>query len=157
MNLDALGGKWFNSAYHLHSLSKLVHDACNIYGFSQMVQAPTRIQYNDVSGTTSTSCIDHVYTNNQFRCSKVSVIPFGNSDHDLISYVRYSKEPPAPARTIRRRSYKNFVAEDFIADLTNSNWYLVYSSQDVDTAVERFTALFNEALDHHAALITYQQ
>ena len=99
-----------------------------------------------------------MYTlNNQFRCSKVSAIPFGNSDHDLISYVRYSKEPPAPARTIRRRSYKNFVAEDFIADLTNSNWYLVYSSQDVDTAVERFTALFNEALDHHAPLITYQQ
>ena len=32
-------------------------------------------------------------------------------------YTRYSKGPPMPARTIRRRSYKTFDEEAFVADL----------------------------------------
>ena len=157
MNLDSLDGRWFSQTYHLHSLAKVLHEACNIIGMSQLVKLPTRFQYNSVAGTTSISCIDHVYSNNRFRCSDVSIIPFGNSDHNMISFVRYSKEPPAVARTICRRSYKNFVPDDFLAQLSCIDWSPVYYSQDVDEAVDNFTRNFKNILDQHAPLITFQQ
>ena len=111
MNLDALDNRWLRTDYYLVSLSKLVQTSCNLGNFIQLVTAPTRFQYNSVRGTTASLCIDHVYTNTKFRCSSVSVVPFGNSDHDVIGYTRYTKVPPSPARTIRKRSYKNFVQE----------------------------------------------
>ena len=92
------------------------------------------------------SCIDHVNTNQKFRCSSVTVSPFGNSDHELISYIRVSKEPPCPSRVIRRRTYKNFVKDDFLRDLSKINWSPVYSCQDVDIAVQIFTSIFKEVL-----------
>ena len=109
MNLDVLRGKWLESSYHLVSLSRMVQSTCNLGNFSQLVSTPTRSQFNRVTGVTDISCIDHVYTNYKYRCSDISVISFGGSDHDLIGYTRYSKDPPVPARTIRRRSYKTFV------------------------------------------------
>ena len=82
--------------------------------------------------------------------------PFGNSDHDLIGYVRFSKDPPTPARTIRKRSYKNFNEKDFLSHLRQVDWSAVYYCQDVDLAVETFTSLFKNVLDEHAPWVLYQ-
>ena len=60
---------------------------------------------------------------------------FGHSDHDVIGYTRYSKEPPSPAKTIRKRSYKKFLPEKFLHDLKKANWVNVYQNVDVDFAV----------------------
>ena len=87
MNLDSLNDKWLNPKYYLFSLSTLVEETCNLNHFYQLVKQPTRVQFDSVKNSTSVSCIDHVYSNARFRCSKVDVLPFGNSDHDLISYV----------------------------------------------------------------------
>ena len=156
MNLDCLNEKWLSPTYHLYTLSKLVQEACDKGNFSQLVKDVTRYQNNKVTGTTSMSCIDHVYTNQKFRCSSVTVSPFGNSDHELISYIRVSKEPPCPSRMIRRRTYKNFVKDDFLRDLSKINWSPVYSCQDVDIAVQIFTSIFKEVLNLHAPWISYQ-
>lgn len=98
MNLDALENRWSEPSYHLYSLSKLVHAACNFGNFSQIVKTPTRVQQNSVAGTTSISTLDHVYTNRKFRCSDISVYPFGNRNHDLVGYIRITKEPAAPSK-----------------------------------------------------------
>ena len=135
----------------------MVQTACTLGNFTQLVKVPTRFQFNRVTGQTSISCLDHVYTNYKFRCSDVNVSSFGNSDHQLISYIRYSKDPPEPARTIKRRSYKNFVVTDFLKDLGQVDWLPVYLALDVDLAVSIFTGLFKEVLDLHAPWITYQQ
>ena len=150
MNLDALNGKWLDNSYHLVSLSRMVQAACNLGNFCQLVSVPTRFQFNRVRGETEISCIDHIYTNCKFRCSEVNVIPFGGSDHDLLMYLRYSKDPPDPARTIRRRSYKTFVADNFLADLSKVDWTEVYTCQDLDVAVDTFTRNFREVLNPHA-------
>ena len=86
--------------------------------------------YNSVTNTLEVSCIDHVYTNKKYKCSKPSVIPFGASDHDLISYTRYSKEHPTNGGTIKKRSYKNFTKEKFVTDLQNIDWTPVLSCPD---------------------------
>ena len=103
------------------------------------------------------SCIDHVYTNAKFRCSDPEVITFGDSDHDIISYTRYSKNPPVPARIVCRRSYKNFDRVAFKADVEKVDWSDVYSCTDVDTATECFTRRFRYILNVHAPWVRVQQ
>ena len=104
--------------YHLSSLAEMVLSACNVGNFCQVVKEPTRFQFDSVNNRVQISCIDHVYTNHEFRCSKVDIIPFGNSDHNAVCYVRYAKDPVLPVRTIKRRSYENFNLNDFLADLS---------------------------------------
>ena len=157
MNLDSLDGRWLRPDYHLLSLSRLVQDCSNVNNFSQLVMEATRVQFNSVQNTTAISCIDHVYTNTKYRCSSVSVTPFGNSDHDLISFCRYSKEPPAPSRTIRKRSYKNFNEEKYLDDLSQVDWSDVLQCDDLDTATEMFTRKLKYVLNVHAPWIIFQQ
>ena len=157
MNIDAYNGRWYNKSYHLNSLAELVHSSCSINNLSQLVKEPTRYQFNSVTGQTSFSCIDHAYTTHEFRCSKVTTIPFGNSDHNALSYTRFAKDPKLPVRTIRRRSYKGFVLQDFLTDLRNVDWTVVYACYEVDAAVETFSLLFKTVLDRHAPFVTFQQ
>ena len=157
INLDCLGGRWLDPGYHLLSISRLVQDTCNTHNFSQLVKEPTRMQHNSVQNRTEISCIDHVYTNVKYRCSDVTVSPFGNSDHDMISYTRYNKEPPAPAQTIRKRSYKNFVEEKYLADLAQIDWNDVLCCGDLDMATEILTKKLRYVLNVHAPWIIFQQ
>ena len=75
----------------------------------------------------------------------------------MLVYTRYTKDPPDPARTIRRRSYKTFVADSFLADLSQVDWTEVYTCQDLDLAVDTFTRKYREVLNQHAPWIVYQQ
>ena len=156
MNLDYRKETWLQPSYRLCSLTRLVQNTCNSNNFSQLVTQPTRSMYNSVTGITEVSCIDHVYSNARHKCSTPSVTVSGASDHDIVSYVRYSKDPPNPARTVRRRSYKNFIIADFIADISAVNWSDVYTAVDVDTATEIFTAKFKHILNQHAPWIVFQ-
>ena len=157
MNLDCWKDRWLSANYNLRTLSKLVLEMCNSNNFSQLVTSPTRAQYDSVRKVTDISCIDHVYSNAKFRCSKVAVIPFGNSDHDIISYVRFAKGPPEPSKTIIKRSYKSLSQDNFLADLAKVNWSPVYGCLDVDSAVNTFTAIFSGILDIHAPWIKFQK
>ena len=157
MNLDSLGGRWLQADYNLLSLSRLVQNICNANNFSQHVTEPTRVQHNSVTNITAVSCIDHLYCNVQYRCSKVTVISAGTSDHDMISYTRLSKEPPTPARTIRKRSYKTFSTEKYLEDLSKVNWEDVYTCDDVDTAASILTRKVCYVLNVHAPWVQFQQ
>ena len=83
--------------------------------------------------------------------------PFGASDHDIIGYIRYTKVPPAPSRTIRKRSYKDFSQEEFLEDLRKVDWTGVYVCQDVDDAAAALIRKFVDVLNYHAPWIVYQE
>ena len=51
------------------------------------------------------------------------------------------------------RSYKDFIKEDFISDLTMVDWTEVLVCIDLDQAVELFTRKFREVLNIHAPWI----
>ena len=156
MNLDYLPTRWLQPSYRLHSLTRLVQNVCNAYNFSQLVTVPTRLMYNSISNLTEVSCIDHIFCNFKHKCSTPRVIVCGASDHDILSYVRYSKGPPLPGRTMRRRSYKNFVKENFLADLAAIDWSDVLTTDDLDHAVDLLTQKLNCVLNHHAPWILFQ-
>ena len=155
MNLDYLPTKWLQPSYRLYSLTKLVNSTCNAYNFSQLVQEPTRVMFNSVANTTEVSCIDHVYSNYRHKCSPPRVIVSGASDHDILSYIRYSKGPSVPSRTIRRRSYKHFVEADYLADLGAVDWTDVLVTTDLDKAVDILTNKLNFILNQHAPWILF--
>ena len=84
-------------------------------------------------------------------------IPFGDSDHDLIQYTRYSKNPPSSARVVLKRSYKEFDKEVFMQDVASTDWSEVYSCDDVDIATECFTRKFRYILNVHAPWVRVQE
>ena len=134
-----------------------MQDICNTKNLFQLATAPTRVQYNSVQNSTEISCIDHIYTNAKHRCSNIVIISAGCSDHDIISYTRYSKEPPSPARTIRKRSYKNFEPVKYLEDLAAVDWNDVLAEDDVDTATDILTRKIQSILNVHAPWVCYQQ
>ena len=157
MNIDCLEDRWQDSKYSLVTLGRMVIQCCNSNNFSQMVDQVTRVQHNSSKGETATSCIDHVYCNAKYRMSKVKVLPFGGSDHDVIIYTRYSKVPKPPSRTIRKRSYKHFKKEDYIRDVSSIDFTDVFIATDVDEAADILTEKLVQVLNVHAPWIIYQQ
>ena len=157
MNLDCLNERWLQSDYNLVTLSRLVQNCCNMNNFNQLVKEPTRIQCNSIQNTTSISCIDHIYTNVKHRCSPVTITPCGTSDHDMISYTRYSKEPHSPPRTIRKRSYKHFVEEKYLEDLAKVKWDDILCCTDLDMATDLLTRKLKYVLNVHAPWVIFQQ
>ena len=156
-NLDCYNGKWLHPKYSLRSLAKMVNERCNVKNMSQLVDKITRIQYNSISRELSSSCLDHVYSNAVFRLSDVRVVSTGSSDHDAIVYTRYAKVPPPPRRTIRKRSYKNFVEADFIKDVASLDFGDIYMCRDVDYAANLLTSKLLEVLNIHAPWIIFQE
>ena len=156
MNIDIHNGRWLEANYPLLTLSKLVQSACSVSNFSQLVSGITRTQYNSVSNITDMSCIDHIYCNYRHRCSGVSIITNGASDHDQLSYTRFSKAPPCPARIIRKQSYKKFEKKAFIEDMKKVDWAEVYTCRDVDKAAEVFGGKFRYVLNKHAPWVKIQ-
>ena len=75
----------------------------------------------------------------------------------MVSYCRYSKEPPTPAKTIRKRSYKEFLPEKYLEDLSKINWDDVLCCDDLDVATELFTRKIRYVLNVHAPWIIFQQ
>ena len=157
VNIDVYEGRWLRPDYHLITLSRMIKNFCHLHNFYQLVCGITRSQYNSVSNTTEVSCIDHIYTNAKFRCSEPSVISFGDSDHDLLKYVRFSKLPPVPTRVICKRSYKKFDKSAFLHDVSLIDWSDVFSCSDVDKATVLFTQKFRYVLNIHAPWVRIQQ
>ena len=157
MNLDSLKGRWLDPGYPLVTLARMVVDCCNASNLTQMVDSITRMQYNSVEKKTSVSCIDHLYCNAKYRISPIKILTCGASDHDALSYIRYSKEPTAPPRTIRKRSYKNFNQQLYLEDVSAIDFRGVYSCLEVDEAASLLTQKLVDVLDRHAPWIVYQQ
>ena len=157
MNIDLYQEKWLQSDYPLISLSKLLKNFCHSNNFHQLVKGITRVQHNSVNNSMEVSCIDHVYTNAKFRCSDPEIIGFGDSDHDLVKYLRFAKVPAAPTRIIKKRSYKKFDRDAFLQDVASVDWFDVFSCSDVDIAAEVFTNKFKYILNMHAPWVQFQQ
>ena len=157
MNLNSYQDVWLNPDYHLYSLSQLVQHVCNTNNLSQLVKDITRAQYNSVANKTDLSCIDHIYSNVKFKCSKPEVLSFGGSDHDIIGIIRLQKEPPQPAQTVRKRSYKTFVKQNFLDELSSVDWTDVLTCVDLDNAVAIFTSKFKNVLNKHAPWVIFQR
>ena len=74
----------------------------------------------------------------------------------LISAVRHSKAIKSSPKYIRKRCYKYFDSDLFIARVQQLSWLDVYLSEDADEAVGLFTNKITDMLEDMAPMRTIQ-
>ena len=113
---------WHEATYNNEhkELSNIVIEFMLEESVVQLVEDYTRSE--NVNNVIQKSCIDHIYTNIPQKCNKPSVEALGNSDHMLIEVLKYTKELRTKPNTIKKRSYKNFCEQDFLADVDNEDF-----------------------------------
>jgi hypothetical protein len=121
----------------------------SLFGLVQLVKSPTRI-----TPTTST-LIDHIYTNKPKAVSDVGVSNLSVSDHYPV-VCSWSSKLPKPKKndhtTITYRTFKHFSKDEFLFDLENTPFNDVLLSYDPNTALSIWYSLFLKVLNKHAPL-----
>ena len=80
----------------------------------------------------------------------------GRSDHFGVTVVKYSRELKTCPKVSKRRSYKNFNKEAFLADIARTNFDQIFIEKCIDAATVMFTNIYNSVLDRHAPVKTVQ-
>ena len=104
----------------------------DLFGLAQLITSPTR------TTPTSTSLIDHIYTNNPCAVVTTDVSDLSISDHNPISCTRSIKLPKPEPRghtQISFRSFKHFNQNAFFADLTCTPFDNVHQHKDPNEAL----------------------
>ena len=155
-NLDFL--KWTredlpsnDSTYRLKSLIELLFNQIIPHGVTQLVTVPTRSWPGQPEAG-----LDHIYSNKPDKLSEVFAEYAGGSDHKLIKVIRYAKSIKKKVRYVRKRSFKNFDSEKFLAAVRQISWWDVYMCQDAEVAAELLTSKLTAVLDAMAPIKTIQ-
>ena len=138
-----------NQTSRLRSLIEALFSRILPHGVSQLVTGPTR----HFPGQKSTG-LDRFYSNKPQKLSDVQTQHCGGSDHMLIFAVRYSRVVKTSAIYVRKRAYKNFDPEQFIAAVQQLNWLDLYLCSDVNQAVQLLSDKLTFILDVMAPLRT---
>ena len=93
------------------------------------------------------SGLDHHWTNRPDKLSEVMALTVGQSDHKLITSVRYAKVVQTSQKFIKKRTYKKFDERKFLGEIEKVQWWPVYSCDDVDDALALFTSKITNILD----------
>ena len=57
---------------------------------------------------------------------------------------------------MKKRSYKTFKEEDFIAEIQNTDFSAVTNEDDIEIAAEKFSEIHGKVLDNHAPIKIFQ-
>ena len=132
-----------------YALSSKIKDLCSSLSLKQLIEEPTRVTPH------SSTLLDLIMTNS-VNISKAGVIDPGVSDHSLIYVIRKFKRPKGEPKIIRVRSFKNFVDDDFLRDLRNSDWSYFLNFTDLDQSCDIFNSIVTTVADKHAPFVTHK-
>ena len=121
-------------------------------GFSQMVCEPTR------ETATSSTLIDHIYTNFDENIAHVHVCKISISDHYAVFGNRKLNNcaKSNTHQTITYRSFKNFDENRFISDLYEVPWETIEHFDNINEIVEVWNYMFLEVVNKHAPLKSHR-
>ena len=127
---------------------KHYQDTFHSFGCNQIIQNATRVC------STSSTLLDHLYTNNAQNDINSRILLSDLSDHfPIITAVSGLKPLSKMCSSFFIRDSKNFVADDFLTDLNNemlSN--LSTNNDDLNTMCSNFIEIFLKTLNVHAPL-----
>ena len=132
-----------------YALSSKIKDLCSSLSLKQLIEEPTRVTPH------SSTLLDFIMTNS-VNISKAGVIDPGVSDHSLVYVIRKFKRPKGEPKIIRVRSFKNFVDDDFLRDLRNSDWSYFLNFTDLDQSCDIFNSIVKTVADKHAPFVTHK-
>jgi hypothetical protein len=119
----------------------------SIYGLNQLVNEPTRVT------PTSSTLLDHIYTNNDNKIVNVRLSDVSVSDHSatMCTWLCKSlKTKKASHTTIVYRCFKKFDQNKFLSDLNCADFSAVYSCSTPNDAVSMWYNIFLPIVDKHA-------
>ena len=120
-----------------------------LFGLAQLIASPTR------TTPTSTSLIDHIYTNNPSAVVTTNVSDLSISDHNPISCTRSIKLPkpePKGHTHVSFRSFKHLNQNAFFADLICTPFDNVHQQKDPNEALAVWHELFMDVVNRHAPI-----
>ena len=118
---------------------------------SQLVDTPTRVT------ETSSTLIDHAYSNKPENIADIFVPSYSISDHYPVCLTRKlsnKKESDNQHKTISFRNMKHFDSSKCLEDLNAQPWQLLNMFENPNDALDFFMQLFETLLDKHAPKIT---
>ena len=121
------------------------------HSVSQCVTVPTRVMRGQPENG-----IDLFYTNRPEKQSAIQTQFCGGSDHKLILATRFSKVIRKNVRYVKKRSYKNFDPNRFLAEVEKIRWWDIYQCESVDAAAQLFSEKLTRILDQLAPIKTVQ-
>ncbi|XP_062601194.1 uncharacterized protein LOC134262888, partial [Saccostrea cucullata] len=118
--------------------------------FSQLITAATRVT------NTSSTLIDHFYTNKPDNMCEVNVPFIAISDHYPICATRKTKcmQQKGKHVEIEYRDFKKFDENKFLHDLKDVDFNNLLQMHDPNEILTEFYDLFNSILDQHAKVKT---
>ena len=119
----------------------------SLYQFDQLIDEPTR----NITGTSAT-LIDLILTNKEENISKSGVIHLGLSDHSMIFAIRKHCIPKSRENVKYIRNFKNFNANDFLTDLSQTPWENIAQYDNPNVCWRVWYSLYLQVLDRHAPL-----
>ena len=134
----------------LESNSRSLIGITELYGLHQLISEPTRIT------ETSSTMIDHIFTNtpDKIVCSGVSHVDI--SDHSLIYAFRKLSTGlhNKGHSTVNYRKFKNFNSESFRSDIFSQNWDVIRAYNNPNDMWRVWKTTFNNVVEMHAPLRT---
>ena len=156
MNLDFM--KWSNqnmaandTTLRLKPLVEELFTRIFPHGVSQLVKGGTRVWPGQ-----SDSGLDHVYSNKPEKITEIYLESSGSSDHKILKFTRLAKAISRSVKYVRKRAFKNFNKEEFIAAVREISWFELYMCEDPSQAVELLTNKLGKILDAMAPIRTFQ-
>ncbi len=119
---------------------------CSLYQIDQLIKESTRLTPK------SATLIDLILTNRPENISRSGVIHLGISDHSLVYAVRKFTLPKGRQKIRQVRNFKNSVENDFIRDVSQLPWEMVYQFGDPNLCWQVWKSLLLDALNRHAPL-----
>ena len=118
-------------------LGSIYRQLLNFFSSKQLINEPTRIT------ETSSSLLDHIFTNNSEKIYQSGVLNVGLSDHLIVFCSRkIIRGQIGKHKTIKIRSVKNYSPIEFLNKLRNVDWTIVTNCTDVNKAWDNFKTIF---------------
>ena len=125
------------------------NDLVSKFGLTQLINSPTRVT------KTSSSIIDHIYTNMTEHISEIIVPFYSLSDHYPICFtrsVKCTRNCNVDHKSITYRCFKKFNEEYFQTDLLFSQINRVETINNPNTSLALLYDIINDVLSKHAPL-----
>ena len=114
----------------------------DFYHFKQLIDRATRVT------DTSSTLLDHIYTNNKDIVSQSGVIETGISDHFMVYCTRkITRGYIGKHNSVKVRSMKHYDKDLFSEKLQSIEWLAVLESMNINEAWESFKTIFTQVVD----------
>lgn len=134
---------------NLFNYNNLLSQCFDAYGFTQVINGPTRIT------STSETLIDPMFVSDGVSVDKCGTINADHvADHQMVYCEVKNSGFKMKQKYLVKRDFSNFVYEDFQRDLLNIPWHSMLRRPNIDDKVNFFCEMVSDVFSFHAPIRT---